>query len=294
MIFHIVDVFAESKYAGNQLAVFRNAGNVSPDIMQKIARETNYSETTFITSKERNGASFDVRIFTPKHELPFAGHPTLGTAFVIQKFILKNNVRSLTLNLKVGPIKVNFEYDSKGSADILWMQQNNPKFGRRKFEASTFANILGIKEDEIDSRFPIQEVSTGLPFIIAPLRTLRSIRKCRLDRRAYFDLVRKTASKAILIFAPEPYIAGHDLSVRVFVEFYGPFEDPATGSGNGCLAAYISKHRFLGSSEVSVTVDQGFEIERPSVLYLKAMLADGQISVSVGGKVFPIAQGRFQ
>lgn len=294
LVFHIVDVFADSKYSGNQLAVFRKARALSGEEMQRIAREINFSETTFITSDEDNSTKkkvlFDVRIFTPAHELPFAGHPTLGTAFVIQQFILREQVPNVTLNLKIGHIHVTPIYNNDGSIDILWMKQNQPNFGRKKIKPGAIVQVLGIRKNEIDQRFPIQEVSTGVPFIIVPLKNIGTLKRCVVQKNHLLQLVRKMEAKAILVFCPEPHKEGSDLSVRVFTDYYGIPEDPATGSGNGCLAGYLSKHRYFGKSEVDVQVDQGYEIGRPSTLYLKAENAGDRIDVSVGGRVITVAE----
>jgi len=290
--FHIVDVFGESRYSGNQLAVVLNAGRLRTVEMQRIAREFNFSESTFVTSKQEHPTgSFDVRIFTPKRELPFAGHPTLGTAWVIQQFIIARKTPNVSLNLKVGEIPVTFRYDKRGSPEILWMKQNEPEFGKVEFAVDAISAVLGIDTDEIDSNFPVQEVSTGIPFIIVPLKTLKSLKRCRIDRPKYFEIIMKAEAKSILVFSPEAYKKTSDLGVRVFTEYYGIPEDPATGSGNGCLAAYLCKQKYYGKSTVKVTVDQGYEIGRPSKLYLKATGKGGKIGVFVGGKVFAVAQG---
>ncbi len=284
--FYIVDVFAERKFEGNQLAVFICDEVLFEAEMQKIAKEMNYSETTFITSKE----NYDVRIFTPEVELAFAGHPTLGTAFVIQQELIKENVKTLLLNLKIGPIPVLFKYKS-GKPDIIWMEQNTPIFSRF-FDTESISQILNLNESEIDDRFPIQEVSTGEPFIIVPLKTLDALKRAKVDVEKCFDLVENTEAKSILIFCPQTQKKGNDLSVRVFAHYQGVPEDPATGSGNGCLAAYLVKHQYFIKKSINVRVEQGYEIGRPSMLYLKAEESDGgTISVSVGGRVFLIAIG---
>ncbi len=282
--FYIVDVFAERKYEGNQLAVFLAEDVFSDTEMQKIAREMNFSETTFITSIK----DYNVRIFTPEVELPFAGHPTIGTAYVIQREIVKSNIKTLLLNLKIGQIPVLFKYKS-GDVEEIWMEQNIPAFGKF-FDPELIANTLYLKEEDIDIRFPIQEVSTGLPFIIVPLKNLEALKRARVERERFFDLVENTSAKSILIFCPETRNKGNHLSVRVFTEVPG-FEDPATGSGNGCLAAYLVNHRYYGKNSVDVRVEQGYEIGRPSLLLLKAEEIEDKISVSVGGKAFIIAKG---
>ena len=171
------------------------------------------------------------------------------------------------------------------------MKQNEPEFGNAEFETDDISSMLGIESEEIDSRFPIKEVSTGNPFVIVPLKTLKSLKRCKIDRTKYFEIIEKTKAKSILVFSPEAYKKASDLSVRVFGEYYGIPEDPATGSGNGCLAAYLCNQKYFGKSAVNATVDQGYEVGRPSKLFLKAGVKSGRIDVSVGGKVFHVASG---
>jgi trans-2,3-dihydro-3-hydroxyanthranilate isomerase len=293
MNFYIVDVFAESKYAGNQLAVFCGAevAELSEAQMLLIAREINYSETTFIRSPAPRDGGYDVRIFTPKKELPFAGHPTLGTAFVLQQEIIREKVDRVILNLAVGQIPVTFNYHNE-SADILWMRQNAPSFGQ-VLSAETLANVLNLQPDEIDANFPIQEVSTGVPFIIVPLKTLASLKKAQVNLDKYFELVDTMEAKEILIFCPETYSDINDLSVRVFAPSLGIPEDPATGSANGCLAGYLVEYAYYGEGKIDVRVEQGYEIDRHSLLLLQAAQNEGEITVFVGGKVVMVAKGEF-
>lgn len=285
--FYIVDVFAEQKYAGNQLAVFRQAGGLSSADMQKIAHEMNYSETTFILSDDQKHAGYDVRIFTPKDEVPFAGHPTLGTASVIRDEILGGKAEKVVLNLKVGPIPV--EFSQNGYA---WMHQIEPVFGPQH-KPQVFAPILGLNVEDLDERFPIQEVSTGLPFYIVPLKSLGALIRAKVNRDRYFDLVRTSETKGILIFCPESHEEYNDISVRVFVDYFGIPEDPATGSGNGCLAGYLAKYRYFSRDSIDIRVEQGYEIGRPSLLLLKAEYQDDRITVQVGGRSVLIARGDF-
>ena len=289
--FYIVDVFAEEKYAGNQLAVCRDAGMLSDARMQQIAKEMNFSETTFILSPEQRDGGYDVRIFTPQEEVPFAGHPTLGTAYVIQREMVREPVGKIVLNLKAGQIPVTFSYRGT-EPDNLWMRQIPPTFGRL-LDVQLTAQALGLDESEVDSRFPVEQVSTGLPFVIVPLKTLDSLKRIQVDRDRYFDLIEGRWAKAILAFCPETYNRQNDLSVRVFADYYGVPEDPATGSANGCLAGYLVKHRYFGETHINVRVEQGYEIGRPSLLLLNAEDKQDQIAVSVGGKVIKVAEGEF-
>ncbi|HEY9601293.1 MAG TPA: PhzF family phenazine biosynthesis protein [Allocoleopsis sp.] len=289
--FYIVDVFAIDQYTGNQLAVFTNATALSDEQMQQIAKEINYSETTFLTSPTPQNGGYNVRIFTPKKELPFAGHPTLGTAYIIQKEIIQEPVEVVNLNLKVGQIPVTW-HASDDAGEVLWMRQNPPSF-HQILDANALAPVLNLAPDEVDSRVPIQEVSTGIPFIIVPLKTHESLKRIRVNREKFLELVEKTQSKEILVFCPQTYSSENNLSVRVFAEFLGIPEDPATGSANGCLAGYLVEHSYFGDKPVDVRVEQGYEIGRPSLLLLKAQRCQDTIEVLVGGKVVTIAKGEF-
>ena len=290
--FYIVDVFADEKYAGNQLAVVRDAKQISAGDMQKIAKEMHFSETSFILSDKKRHGGYDVRIFTPETELPFAGHPTLGTAYIIQQEIITKPVAKIILNLKVGQISVTPIYNAEGQPDILWMKQKQPTFGQT-FKTETIAQVLSLSPADIETAFPIQEVSTGVPDIMVPLKTLSAVKRARIDQDKYSQLIEKIESKGLLVFSPETYHRDNHLNVRFFADYYGVPEDPATGSANGCLAAYLVKHNYFGQTQINIRVEQGNEIGRPSLLHLKAKKAkNGRIDVNVGGKVQPIAKGQ--
>jgi trans-2,3-dihydro-3-hydroxyanthranilate isomerase len=198
--------------------------------------------------------------------------------------------REVVLNLKVGPIPVTFQEEKNGT--ISWMKQVSPEFGGN-IDVDTIAKVLGLRRSEIDERFPVEEVSTGLPHIIVPLKSLDSLKLTHINKDKYFDLIKNTWAKPILILCPESHRALNDISVRMFADCYGISEDPATGSGNGCLAAYLVKHRYWGKNEIDIRSEQGYEINRPSLLYLKAQEINSQIDVRVGGKSITIAKGEF-
>lgn len=287
--FYILDVFAEEKYAGNQLAVVRDAAGLSDSEMQNITKEMNYSETTFILSDDQKNGGYDVRIFTPAQEVPFAGHPALGTAYIIQQEIIKEPVDKIILNLKVGRIPVTFNYTGT-EKNVLRMKQIEPTFGQI-VEPEPISEVLGINTSDIDERFPVQEVTTGMFFIIVPLKTLDAVKRAKVVGDKYFKLIENRQAKAILVFCPETYSQENDLNVRVFVDYYGIPEDPATGSGNGCLAGYLVKHRYFGKDQIDIRAEQGYEIARHSLIYLRAKDTEGQINISVGGKVVMVARG---
>lgn len=290
LTFYIVDVFAEAKYTGNQLAVFRDAQALSDEQMQSFTREMNFSETTFILSDTQCEGGYDVRIFTPAAEVPFAGHPTLGTAHVIREEIIGQPVNQVNLNLKVGQIPVTFK--QQGDSDILWMKQNPPEFGPVT-EPADIAAVLRLDETDIDTRFPIQEVSTGMWFVVIPLKDLDALKRARVDHEKYAAWTGSGRPGAILAFCPETYNGENDLNVRVFVPCYGVEEDPATGSGNGCLTAYLVKNRYFASDRIDLRVEQGYEINRPSLLRLRAEDQEQTIDVNVGGKVVVVAKGHW-
>jgi trans-2,3-dihydro-3-hydroxyanthranilate isomerase len=282
LTFYILDVFAEEKYAGNQLAVVRGGADLSEEVLQKIALEMNYSETTFVLSDEETDGGYDVRIFTPGGEVPFAGHPTLGTAYVIRHEILAQPVDRIILNLKAGKVPVTF-------GDVIWMRQLAPTFGTT-LDPTLTAQVLNLQTPDVDDRFPVQEVSTGLPALIVPLENLDSLQRCKVDWERYLELA--GPGKNLYVFCPESHANGPgDLSARMFGNDLGVPEDPATGSAAGCLAGYLVEHRYLGTDPVNVRVEQGYEIRRPSLLYLQAEREGEETSVHVGGKVQMVARG---
>ncbi len=291
LTFYIVDVFAESKYAGNPLAVVRGAAGLSTEQMQRIALEMNYSETTFILSDEEREGGYDVRIFTTSDELPFAGHPTLGTAYILQREIVQTAFEQIVLNLKVGPIPVTFTYQD-GQPDVLWMHTQPPTFGAVA-ETAAVAAALGITVEEVDTRFPAQVVSIGVPFLIVPLRTLEAVKRARVQVEQYLAVGQQVGARWMLFFCSQTYAPENQLNARMIAVDNGiPWEDPATGSANGCLAAYLAYQRYFGSEQVEARVEQGYEIKRPSLLRLRAWPEGETFSISVGGRVFMVAEGR--
>ena len=248
-----------------------------------------FSETTFVLSRRQRKDGFDVRIFTPSEELPFAGHPALGTAYVIRRFLTKKPVDCVRLNLKADQVPVCFEETGRRQ-ETAWMEQKAPAFGKT-FSAPRLAEMLRLSVEDFDRRYPIQEVSTGLPFIIVPLLSLAAVKRARVDIDCLRELAKETKA-GILVFSPETYGKGNDLNARVFVDLFGIAEDPATGSGNGCLAGYLSRYRYFGSDEVNARVEQGYEIGRRSLLLLKAEDRAGTVRVHVGGKVMLVAEGK--
>ncbi len=230
---------------------------------------------------------YPVRIFTPGQEIEFAGHPVLGTAAIISRYLEDSNSPVVRLNLKAGQIPVTF------ADGILWMRHNQPYFGRI-MDPGEVSGMLGLEPDQIDDRFPIQEVTTGLPFTIIPLKTLADLKRASVQLRTYNDFISKTWAKGIQIFSQQAYEEHHHLSCRVFVDYLGIPEDPATGSAAGCLAAYLVNHTMSGSGQIEKTIGQGYEIGRPSEIRIRAQVTGNEYEVYVGGKVFEIAKGEWR
>lgn len=288
--FVISDVFAERRYAGNQLATLLDAGALSGDEMQRIARELNFSETTFVLARQEGPGGYPVRIFTPGSEVDFAGHPTLGTACVIRRHLQGGVGSTVRLALKVGTVPVTF---SAGADPVPWMRQVPPRIGAQ-VAAEQLAPLLGLTPADIDTRWPIEEISTGLHHLIVPLRSMAVLQRVVIDRARYDAYVAAAWARVVLVFAPGGHEPPQRLGVRVFPIALGIAEDPATGSGNGCLAAYLVRHRYFGSDRVDLTAGQGYALGRPSSLHLKAHEDAGEIVVEVGGRVIEIAHGEWQ
>jgi trans-2,3-dihydro-3-hydroxyanthranilate isomerase len=280
---HIVDVFARQKYAGNQLAVIESNGRLTDEEMQAVADEMNYSETTFIESRT---APYRVRIFTPEAEVPFAGHPTLGTAHVLREHVATDRPSEVVLDLNVGEVPVETRDQQR-----LWMSQQPPEFGAT-LDPEPAAAALGLSAEAIDDDWPVQIVSTGLPTILVPLTGREPLTAIDVDRGAYERLTGDREAKLVHAVCPEPRSAENDLAARMFAPFYGVPEDPATGSANGCLGAYLARHAYFGDNSVDVRIEQGYEMDRPSLVAVQATDRGDAVDVEVGGRVVPVARGR--
>lgn len=288
--FHVVDVFAERPYGGNQLAVILDAGDLSSERMQAIALETNYSETTFVTSGERAGGAWDVRIFTPAFELPFAGHPTLGTAWVIREHVARARPDRVTLNLGVGTVPVGFERDAHGE-ERAWLTAPPVTLGRT-FDAVPAAAALRLTKLDIDTRGPVQHVSAGITMLVVPVRSLAALRRARLDLDAFGPIAESGVEPIVYVFCTEARADDNQISARLFFDAHGVREDPATGSAAACLGVYLLEHQYLGRGDLALRIEQGHEIGRPSLLLLRAGDAGGVRVVTVGGRVIPTLIGR--
>jgi len=279
-----VDVFSARALEGNQLAVFPDARGLSDGEMQALAREMNLAETTFVLPRSRaieGKQGVKVRIFTVQEELEFAGHPTLGTAFVLRQA----NQREVVLDLKVGKIPVRFEEMN----DTLFgeMQQRDPVMGSFH-DKRAVALAAGVEPDAIDPDLPIQTVSTGMPFAVVPLRSLAAIRAMSPSWKRMADYLEPTDAKFLYFVTRETVDPQARLHARMI--FYNG-EDPATGSAAGCCAAWMVAHGVAGSDE-RVLIEQGLEIRRPSRIFVRASgTGNGIVNVRVGGNVVELMRG---
>jgi trans-2,3-dihydro-3-hydroxyanthranilate isomerase len=285
---HIVDVFTERACAGNQLAVVLGARGLSARQMQAFAREMNFAETSFVMSEQKVAGAWPVRIYTPAVELPFAGHPVLGTAHVIRQALLGGKSERVTLELAAGRVPVVMERSAR--IERYWMRQLRARFGAR-LPRRAVAAALGLGAAELEAEYPALEVSTGLAHLIVPVRTRQALARIEVDRARLAQLLAPIEAKAVLCFAKSARESAHDYTVRVFVPELGVAEDAATGSGNGCFAAWLLETRYHGDDAVEVSCEQGAPLGRPSLLHLKAMRTTQGIDVRVGGSVVDVARG---
>ena len=282
-----VDVFTSTPLEGNSLAVFLDASELSADEMQALAREMNLSETTYILPASSNAQAATratrVRIFTVQEELPFAGHPTLGTAFVLRG---SSGVSEIALDLDVGRVPVSFQ-DKAGSPCFGEMTQLDPQFGSTHDPAAV-AQVCGLAADSIDSSLPVQSVSTGVAFTIVPLRSLATLEALHIDFARVSQYLATSGGKFFYFVTRETADATARLRARMF--FYNG-EDPATGSAAGCAAAWMVAHG-VAASEERVLIEQGVEMRRRSRIFVRATKAANRIvNVRVGGNVVEIMRG---
>lgn len=288
--FYIVDVFAERPYAGNQLAVVVGADDLSDDTMQQIAAETNYSETTFVGSEREHDDGYRVRIFTPAREIAFAGHPILGTAWVVRHVVAPEASGPVRLNLAVGQVPVTFESYPDGG-EVAWFLAP-PVLPGGTCARERIAAAVGVSPGDIETRTPVQQFSAGsTSAIIVPLRSLDALRRSRLDLQTFAPLADEGYPPLIYLFCRQTHHSVNDLCARFFFEAHGVREDPATGNGAAFLGAYLLEHRFFSDSNLDLRIEQGYEIRRPSLVMLRARMVGNSREVSVGGHIILTVQG---
>lgn len=281
------DVFSSHPFEGNSLAVLPDARGLSDQQMQAIAREMNLSETTFILPREpqvERERGVRVRIFTVQEELPFAGHPTLGTAFLLRG---STGAAEVILDLNVGKVPVRFE-EKSGQPVFGEMTQAEPKFSLTH-DRETVVRAAGLRDGDIDPSLPVQTVSTGLVFTVVPLRGLEVIRRLHVDLKNASEYLERSGGGKFFYFVTRETV---DPAARLHARmlFYNG-EDPATGSAAGCAAAWMAANGVAQSDE-RVLIEQGIEIQRPSRIFVRASLRDNRVvNVRVGGNAVEVLRG---
>jgi len=286
-----MDVFTRQPLEGNQLAVFTDGRGLSDAEMQALARETNLSETTFIIPRDaeierQNGVK--VRIFTVAEELPFAGHPTLGTATLLHR---QRGNKEINLDLQVGKVSVRFSQREGGIFGE--MTQRDPVFGGIHVRETLAREALQCDPNDLDAKLPVQTVSTGLAFAIVPLVSVEKLSKIEFDHKRAAAYLEKTDARFLYFIARNTDAKAQAADVphfRARMIFYNG-EDPATGSAAGCAAAWLVEHGVIASEQAAL-IEQGVEIKRPSQIHIRASkTAEGVRNVRVGGYSVEIMRG---
>lgn len=282
--FYIVDVFTDKKYAGNQLAVFLNAESLRSDQMQTIAREINFAESTFITKLDIQKNSAEVRIFTPAHEMQFAGHPIIGTSWVLMHKVLEHSPENIKLNVPIGPITI------QKTEELIWLKAAQPKFWDI-FSKEEFSGFSNLNKEDFENQFPIQEVTTGSAFVLVGLSSKRALEQLVLDKDKTDNWLKKnckTAHRALYFY----YLEGSKLFSRMLcIEHNQLIEDAATGSASTCLQAFLLKYH---QPEFELVNYQGEYMGRPSQIYFKGKVTDNQFDIQIGGKAQFVAKGEWE
>ena len=285
LTYHVVDVFTTSPLEGNALAVFPDAGDLDSTMMQRIARELNLSETTFVLPAESTPESTRVRIFTPASELPFAGHPTIGTAYVLRRLgIVPHEAHNFVLSENVGPVPIRVE---AGDDPILWLTtppiRKLGELGRERY-----ARALSLPPDRLVPGVPCEILSAGNPIAFVAVRDVDAVDAARVDSALLLELLRGTKYPVCLfVFAP----TDHGAYSRMFAPLLGVPEDPATGSATGPLAAFMMKHGLVsGADGTRFISEQGVKMGRRSILHVLVHGERGERAIEVGGNVVHVAE----
>jgi trans-2,3-dihydro-3-hydroxyanthranilate isomerase len=278
--FRLVDVFTDRPFAGNQLCVVPDAPPLTDEQMLALAREIGFSETTFVTEADEHG--YAMRIFTPDRELPFAGHPTLGTSFVLAS---EGRIRSpATQRVEAGEFRVTVDLD----AGIASVRQHPPTFGKIPSDRTAVARAIGLTASDLHPDLPAQTVSTGLSHLIIPVRTPGLVTAARRDGSAIQELLAEMGAEGSYLFA----LTGEGAKARMFDPGEGIGEDPATGSAAGPLGAYLAE-RGAGGLPGRLLIRQGEEIGRPSVLVVDVSRNGDRWVIDVSGGVRVVGRGAF-
>lgn len=292
-----VDVFTERVFGGNPLAVVFEAKGLDDGEMQAIAREMNCSETTFLLPPTQPDCAARVRIFTPASEVPFAGHPTIGTSWVLAtERMLPPGTTRFNLEEGIGPVEVTLEGEPT-KPGLLWMRHGEARFGPALPDRAGFARALGLGEADLLAGQPVRTGSTGNTFLFIPLRDREAVDRARLDVPALLAAQGEGPNVGVFIFAPNP----DPRACRVYSRMFAPHtsgvpEDPATGSASGPLGAYLVERGLVAAADtVDIVSEQGTRMGRPSFIRIRIGMRDGRVDrILVGGGVVPVIEGRLR
>lgn len=293
--YHLVDVFTDRQFGGNQLAVFTDGRGLSTELMQAIAKELNLAESTFVLPPEDPRSDFRVRIFTPGAEMRMAGHPTVGTAFVLAREGLVDASKAETrihFHENVGIIPVDLKFKD-GAPDVIMMTQPLPEFGPRFPDRQTIADLLSVDIEAIDADLPIEVVSCGVPFLYVPLRSLQAVRSIRFRLDVLDRALKDFPVHEVFVFAREVENEGSTVHSRMFAPGLGVGEDPGTGAASGPLGSYLVRYGLVPPAPtVKILSEQGIEIGRPSFIQIEIDQEGGSITgVRVGGRCASVGGG---
>ena len=288
------DVFTPHPFRGNQLAVFIDARGMEPWRMQALAREMNFSESTFVLPAEQAGTDVRMRIFTPGLELPIAGHPTIGSAFaLVHAGIVAPDTRRFVFGLNIGPTPVDLEW-TDGRLRFAWMTQVNPEFGPEITDRQAVAQTVGLQEPDLHPDLPVQQVSCGVPYLLVPLRDYQAVDRAVSDAAAFRRLGASIDRElAIYLFALSPRGAEETAYSRMFAPGFGIVEDPATGSACGPLGCYLLRHSVVAGADAQrMMAVQGVAMGRESRIHIAITGSrDAITEVKVGGEAVLVGQG---
>ena len=266
--YHLLDVFTNRPFGGNQLAVFTDPpGDLRTSTMQEIAKEMNLSEVTFVFPPADNRNDFRVRIFTPATELAMAGHPTVGTAFLLAQIGVLGEIRpssTITFEEGIGPIQVTVNSDENGAPTQILMRQPIPQFLDIYDDREAIARMLSLAPDDLHPSAPVQILSSGLPFLYVVVKSLDAMRRLNLRIDHWQALLKGTPGEQVFVTTTETEYPGSTVHSRMFAPALGIAEDPATGSASGPLGVYLLKYGLV--SNKNIVSEQGIELSRPSFI----------------------------
>jgi trans-2,3-dihydro-3-hydroxyanthranilate isomerase len=297
--FYQADVFTAEPFGGNPVAVVPDADGLSDDQLQQIAREMNLSETVFVFPPTDPAAVVRLRIFTPSQEIPFAGHPVLGTFFILAELGIipvKETITRVMQECNIGLFPVEL-YALEGRVERIVMTQPKPEFLGPVEETEDLYKVavaLGLSKPVIaDTQWPIEVVSTGLPVMVVPVRTLTAVRSIRPDASAIMDVCRRFGANGIMVFTTVTVEPTATVHTRMFAPSIGILEDPATGSASGALGAYLVQNGVIEVTPMTEIIsEQGYEMDRPSRIIVQVDSDDDIIqSVRVGGECVMVIEG---